>query len=298
MSEQPSILVFGATGLTGLETVRLLSKAGFLVRASYQSSTDLQMLSSHAISHPIQADFGDADSLMRAMEGITKLVSITPIDERAPQWHETILKCAKESGINHFIRLSQIGSHAKCMSPIGAGHFEADEALKSSGVAYTIVKPASYYQNLFWSSLTIIRANVFALPLGEISIAMVDSRDVSRVLAHTTVDEGHEGQEYVVTGPRPMTMHMVARRLGRSIGKDIRYRPIPAAGAERSFRDAGIPAWQALATVEMFSEYASGEYNYATSHYKAITNKDPTTFEQFATHYASYFLRENAGLSG
>jgi len=288
----------GATGLTGLEVVRLLSKAGFLVRATYNATSDLQTLSSHAVSHPMQADFNDRDTLMQAMQGISKVIAITPVSEHAEQWHESILECAKESGVNHLIRLSQIGAHKDCMSPIGHAHYAADEALKESGIAYTIVKPASYYQNLFWSSLTIIRANVFALPLGEASITMVDSRDVSRVLAHTTVDEGHEGNEYVITGPRPMTMHMVARRLGRTIGKDIRYRPIPITGSERAFLDAGIPPWQATATVQMFAEYGNGQYNYTTDHFNAVTNKQPTKFEEFAAHYSSFFLREGSGFLG
>ncbi len=297
MNEQPSILVLGATGLTGTETVRLLSKAGFLVRAAYRESTELQMLSSHAVSHPFQADFNDPDSLLAAMEGISKIVCITPVHENAAQWNQTILECAKKSGeVQHFIRLSQIGAHAACLSDIGRTHFEADENVKSSGIPYSIIKPASYYQNMFWSALTIIRANSFALPLGEASIALVDARDVSRTLAHMTVEGGHEGNEYVITGPRALTMHTVARRIGRVISKDVRYRSIPLVGSERTFENSGIPKWQAKATAEMFAEYATGNYDYSTSHFKSITGKEPIRFEQFVKNYETYFIKDVGGI--
>lgn len=298
MSVQPNILILGSTGLTGAETVRLLSKAGFSVRATYRENTELQQLSSYAVSHPVQADFNDPPSLLAAMEGVSKVVSITPVHEKAQEWNNTILECAKEAGVEHLTRMSQIGAHADCMSPIGLWHYEADEALKNSGIGYTIVKPASFYQNLFWSALTIIRANVFALPLGEASVAMVDSRDVSRILAHMVVDQGHLGQEYVITGPRPMTMHVVARRLAKAIGKDVRYRPVPLTGSARVFLDAGLPVWQAQATVEMFGEYSTGNYDYATNHFKTITGKDPLRFETFARDYSTYFIRETAGSLG
>ena len=294
----PRVLVLGASGTTGIETVRLLTGAGFPVRVTYREQAELNQLRAYAFDDSVVADYNNVDDLKRAMEGIDRLLSIVPVAPQAAEWNANIHEAAQQSGVSHIVRISQIGASDETDAEIAKTHYQADESLKGlSNVNHTIIKPAVYYQNMFWAALTIVRLGNFGLPLGDASLAQIDVRDVARVCAHSLVDDGHEGKEYTITGPESMTMHVVARKISRASGRNIRYLPVPPAAAKQVFKDAGLPEWHANAIGEMYQEYASGRYNFVSEEYALITGERPTKFDQFSEDYRDVFIRETVSFT-
>lgn len=286
-----NILILGASGLTGEETVRILSQAGFPVRVTYREISELTKLR-HFAFEDAHADFNDTESLKKAMDGIERVFVIQPVSQQMVEQSKNICEAAKAAGVSHMIRISNMITGPDIASDIAKMHYESDEMLKALGVNYTIIKGASYYQNMLYSSLTIIRHSNFALPLGTATLSHVDARDIALVGAHALVDEGHENKEYTITGPAAMTMHVVARKLSRCINKEIRFIPVEPKTAKQVFRDNGLPEWSAQAIGDMFIEYASGKYKFVTHDFKNITHQDPRTYEAFFADYRDSFLRE------
>lgn len=291
MSDNPKPLVLGASGLTGTEVVRILSDAGLPVRVTFREQWELTKLREFG-AETVAADFNDPESIKNAMTGVNRVLMIAPTAPQALEWNLSAMTCAKEAGVRHFIRLSGVGAHEGVTARIAKAHYDADEALKASGLAWTIIRPGPYYQNLFWSVITIVRHSVFSLPLENAQVAHVDVHDVARVCAHTLIDEGHEGKIYTVTGPAAMTMFQMARKISRAIGKEVRYQPAPAGAARQVFRDVGLPDWDSTAIGEMFTEYASGKYAGVTPDFKQITGQEPISFDQFCADNKRVFLKE------
>ena len=289
-------LVLGASGLTGTETVSILSQAGFAPRVTFREQSELTTLREFG-TETVYADFGDFDSIKNAMTGMERVFFIAPTSPKAAEWNPIALAAAKETGIGHFIRLSGIGAKEGVAAQIAKIHYEADEALKASGIPYTIIKPTPYYQNLFWSVITIVRHGRFSLPYGNAAVAHMDVRDVARVAAHILIDDGHQNQEYTVTGPESMTMFQIARRLAKAIKRDVRYAPSPPSAAKQVFRDLGLTDWDASTIGEMFEEYSSGGYSFVTNNFEKITGQKPISFEKFCTDYHNVFLKEPVALA-
>lgn len=291
MSSNTNILILGASGMTGEETVKTLTQAGFPVRVTYREISELTKLRHYAFED-VHADYDDVESLKKAMDGIERVFVIQPVTEKMVQHSQNVCEAVKAAGVSHMIRISNMVTGPDIPSEIAKMHYESDEMLKALGVNYTIIKGANYYQNMLFSSLTIIRHGNFALPLGTATISQVDARDIALVGAHSLVDEGHENKEYTITGPAAMTMHVVARKLSRCINKEIRFVPVEPRMATQVFRDNGLPPWSAEAIGQMFIEYASGKYKFVTHDFKKITQQDPRTYEAFFADHRDSFLRE------
>ena len=288
-----NILILGASGQTGSETVRILTHAGFPVRVTYREHSELQRLREMAVED-VPADFNDVETLKKAMDGIERVFVIQPVVENMLDQSKNICEAAKAASVPHVIRISNMATGPDLGSDIATMHYESDELLKGLGCNYTLIKGANYYQNMFYSALTIIRQGHYALPLGNATLANVDVRDIARVGAHCLVDSGHENKEYTVTGPEALTMHMVARKLSKVLNKEIRYIAVEPVAATQVFKDQGLPEWPAKAIGTMFMEYASGKYKFVTDDFEQITGVKPRSMDSFFSDYRDVFRRETA----
>lgn len=287
-----NILILGASGQTGSEMVRILSLAGFPVRVTYREQSELLRMREMAVDD-IQADFDDVESLKRAMDGIERVFIIQPVAPKMVEWSNNICAAAKSANVSHIIRISNMATGHDLGSDIALMHYDSDEMLKQVGCNYTIIKPANYYQNLFFSALTIIRNSHFALPLGTAYVAHVDMRDVARFSAHTLIDSGHENKEYVVTGPEALTMHMIARKISKTVGKEVRYIPVEPTAGVQVFKDQGLGEWPSTAIGTMFTEYGSGKYKFVTPDFETVTGESPRSVATFVKDFREVFTREN-----
>lgn len=286
-----NLLILGASGQTGSETLNILASASFLVRVTFREERELfHLRGKFAEAH--EADYDDVESLKKAMDGCEKVFVVQPVTPEMTEQAKNIYAAAQSAGVSHIIRVSNMATGPDLGSDIARMHYESDEALKSLGCAYTLLKGANYYQNLAYSALTIIRKQHFALPLGNANLAQVDARDISRVAAHCLIDTGHENNEYTLTGPEAMTMHVVARHLSKHLGKEIRYIGVNPVAAAQVFKDQGLPEWPAQAIGSMFMEYASGKYNFTTDDFENITGEKPRKIENYIQENREVFLRE------
>lgn len=284
-------LILGASGQTGSEVCRILTSAGFSTRITYREQSELQRLREYDIED-YAADYNDVESLKRAMDGVERVFVVQPVNQEMLDQSKNICEAAKAANVSHVIRISNMATGPDIQSDIANFHYESDEMLKALGCNYTILKGANYFQNMLYSSLTIIRQSHFALPLGTASVSAVDVRDVALVAAHCLIDQGHENKEYTVTGPEAMTMHVVARHLSKVIGKEVRFIPVAPVAATQVFKDQGMPEWAAKAIGEMFMEYASGKYKFVTKDFTEITGSEPRNITGFFEDFRESFLRE------
>jgi uncharacterized protein YbjT (DUF2867 family) len=76
-------------------------------------------------------------------------------------------------------------------------------------------------------------------PAGEARIAMIDPRDVGAAAAVTLTTSGHDGQTYVLTGPKAITYTQVATELSAAIGRQVDFVDMPDEGARHGMIEAG-----------------------------------------------------------
>lgn len=273
-------LILGASGLTGTEIVKLLSAAKVNVRVSYREQAELNVLRNFGVE-PIFADFTDPSSIEEAMKGVTSAMMILPISKHMSEWGKQIVDCAKRAKLPKLVILSNLAADPDSEFDIPRMHGEIIAHLKQSGAPHHIIMAAPYFQNLFWSVITIVRQRQFSLPLNNAELPYLDIRDVAIFAAKLLCEQHRLNTEYHITGNAPLSMFRIARILSKSLGHDIRYLPIPAANGAHVFRTMGMTSWLAQAVADMYTEYSSGKYGAVTNDFRKVVGREPTGLDKF-----------------
>lgn len=205
---QQSILVLGATGKTGSRiTKRLKDKDHTVRRGSRNSETPF--------------DWEQPETWPAILEGISAAyISYFPdiAFPGAVEQVEAFTAMAREKGLQRLVLLTGRGEfHAE----------RAEEAIRSAGVPFTIVRAAWFAQNFSEGALLDpVMEGILPMPAGDVREPIIDVDDIADVAVAALTEEGHAGELYEVTGPRLMTFADMAEELSRAMGRTVQYLPI------------------------------------------------------------------------
>ena len=282
------ILVVGATGTNGREVVHRLADSGQSVRALVRNPDKAGELRRPGVEIAA-GELGDAGSLDAALQGVDHAFLVMAVDPKHAEWAGNFVEAARRSGSPHVVKFSAMGADAGTPVELLRQHGQSDALLVGSGLPYTLLRPNSFYQNMFWSAATIKDHGAFYLPLGEARQSQLDVRDIASVAVKALTEPGHEGKAHELTGPDALTFHEVADQLSRATGKPVRYVPVTPAAAEDSMRQAGMSGWHVRALGELYAYFASGQAARVSDAIERVTGRPPIRFDQFAKDFASAF---------
>lgn len=120
----------------------------------------------------------------------------------------------------------------------------------------------------------------------------IDTHDIAAVAARALVEPGHEGQEYVLTGPELLSMPDIAAQLTAVIGRRIRYLHLPSALFYARLRATGNDAWTARGLRHQFIDVLRNGHDNGevlTDTVRVLTGREPRTFREFAEQHRAAF---------
>lgn len=276
------ILVTGATGNVGSETVRLLADQKHPVRALVRDPTRLQLAGVEVVT----GDFDDPDSLDAAMHGIDTVVLVSPA---IPRQEIEVIDIAARAGVSHIIKAT---SKASADSPVERrrGQAKIEQHLQASGLAWTLLRSNAYLQNLVALAPIVKQTSGFVMSAGEGQVGMVDARDVATVAATiAAAPTAHAGATYWPTGPALITYTDVANELSAALGHPIEYRRISPDQHRDMMVRAGVPDPVATSNAQAFGLIAEGDAAWITDNVQTITGNPPRTLHAFITERAAAF---------
>jgi uncharacterized protein YbjT (DUF2867 family) len=281
------ILVTGA-GVTGGEVLRRLAASDLAARALVRDLEHAEPFRKIGVELT-EGDFAQLDSWKRALDGVTKVFSITPAHRDAEKWNAIFLEAAKDAGVELVVRLS-----GTSVSPSSAAEFHrqmglCDEVLTASGLDYTILQPNVFYQNMMIMARPIREQGVFRSAVGGARISMIDVRDIADVAIKVLTEDDHIGKTYVLTGPQSLTYFDVARLLSEAVGKTIRYEALNEDDAIKSLINLGVPEPVARSRVEVHRSFSNGAFTPVTNDVQMLLGQSPRPFTDFARDYAAMF---------
>jgi len=282
------ILVTGGTGSIGGEVVRLLSRAGTPARALIRNPKQQQDLPGVTW---VTGDLGKAETLLSAFTGCTKLFLLSGNGETAGDLQHNALVAARQAGIAHVVKLSAFGASPKSNSLIGRLHYQIEKELEESGMAWTMLRPHHFSQNLLSQARNIIKDSVVYSSSGDGKIPFVDTRDIAAVAVVTLTQPGHKGKKYVVTGGEKISYREATDILSQAIGKPLRFIDEPPDEARARLIKEGQPAAlvDSLLAIAAYQR-AGGPTETMTSVVGDLTGRPPRTFAEFARDYAGAFV--------
>ncbi|MGW0789742.1 NAD(P)H-binding protein [Streptomyces sp. NPDC002911] len=250
-----TVLVIGGTGKTGSRTVARLREMGVETRSASRSGD-------------ILFDWADRTTWQAALDGVDA-VYIVPLDT-SPSPTPAFVEQAVAGGVRRLVLLSARGvdvpGYFGASYEGGGPHTEGETAVRSSGVAWTILRPGWFAQNFSEGVfLDGVRAGELALPTGDGAAAFVDADDIAAVAVAALTEDGHDGEVYELSGPRALGIADVLDEIAKVTGVRAAYVPVE----ESAFR-AGLVA-QGLAEQEA-ALWADGMKPIRTSQEAPVTD--------------------------
>lgn len=280
------ILVTGATGSIGSELVRLLVSGGHRVRALARDPEKAKALGAGV--EIAQGDLTRPESLPAALAGVEKLFAMFHAHD-IPERSGPLFEAATRAGVRHVVYLSSATIHIQPPTLIGRMHLAGEEALKATGLPFTMLRPGNFDTNaLRWAGSIRAQGSVF-VPFAESLSTPIDQRDIAAVASVALTSTGHEGKTYSLSGPEVLTPRQQVEQIGAAIGRPLKLIEVPEAGARAGMMKAGMTEEMANSILELMRSGVGAAHEQVTTAVRDVTGAPPRTFATWARDHARAF---------
>jgi uncharacterized protein YbjT (DUF2867 family) len=243
------ILVTGSPGNIGTPLAQHLLQQGrkirLMVRNPKKQNQVVEDLQSRG-AEIVPGDFADPGSLPPCLNGVECAFLLVPVALETAEWKGNFVRAAKQNGVERVVNLSVSGATSTTPVDLFRWHWQAEQTLESSGVAWTHLQPTDLARFNIRSILpTVESQGAFYSTVGQGRVALVDEEDVAAVAAAVLTEQGHEGKKYVLTGPKAVSYPEIAEALAKKLGRPVNYVDIEPAEAKKAMVAAGLPEWVA-----------------------------------------------------
>jgi uncharacterized protein YbjT (DUF2867 family) len=215
------IVVTAAGGQTGTAVVGRLRCRGRAVRAVVSSPAPRPALDALG-AEVVVADLGDPGSVQPLLEDAEALYLIWPNFVRGEaEGAGALFAAARRAGVPRVVYHSVLRPQTRAM-PHHAAKDAAEEALDTSGLAWRVLQPCAYADNLDPQLADVAATGRFRSPWGlRRAQSLVDLRDVAEAAAVLVTEDGLDGGTFEAVGPEPLTAPAIAAELGRWLGREV-----------------------------------------------------------------------------
>jgi uncharacterized protein YbjT (DUF2867 family) len=286
------ILVTGATGKVGQEVVRQLSAAGSPVRALVRDPARASHIRLPGVEIVV-GDLGLPETLAPALAEVDRVFLCSAVDLDQVRLQGNLIDAAKRSGARRIVKVSVAGG-PDSGTQIGRWHWTTEKQLEASGIAFTMLRPTLYMQQMLTYGPSIATTGAFSAPLGAGQVAAVDTRDVAAVAVCALTEEGHDSRIYDVTGSEALSFDSMADAISAAIGREVAYIHAPPEYVKKQMLASGVPRWLAEDMLVLFASFREGYGSAVSDAVQRVTKHQPRTFQQFARDHANAFQKGRA----
>ena len=239
------ILITGAAGYVGRAVVAEARKEGFPLRAVVRNPKSAQWLAKQYGVDLVHGNLIQPASLAGCCDGVNCVIHLVGIIN---EWKENtfqrvhvdstvnILDEAKRAGVKRFIHMSALGARPNAVSRYHQTKWEAEEAVRKSGLAWTIFRPSLIYgagDRSVRVLAKLVRLSPFVPVIGngQTTIQPVPVELVAQAFLRAIRNDSTVGKVYDLVGPEPFTWNELYDKLLAQAGrlKPKIHIPIPIA---------------------------------------------------------------------
>ncbi len=225
-----TILVTGAAGYVGNNTVRALVKQGKPVRAMVRSVEKGRQRLGDLGSRieMVEGDVGDRAGLKPFMNGVDAVIHTVaiPMEKGGATYEEVntqgtvnVVDAAQAAGVQRFINMCQNGATPDHFSRFLRSKGKAQEYVAQSSLKWTAMRPSAIFgpQDEFFNAFArLIRLTPIIFPLiggGTALFQPVSVYDVVEAMTRSLDDDNTIGHEFELGGPEVLTLGEIEKRV-------------------------------------------------------------------------------------
>ncbi|MGN7356893.1 SDR family oxidoreductase [Paenibacillus sp. SAF-054] len=278
------ILITGATGNLGSRTLDLLLKkvpsnqVAVLVRDPESEKIE-RFVKEGVEAH--QGDYFDYNSLIRAFDGVEKvmLISAVAFTDRNTQ-HFNVIAAAKQAGVKQVIFTSIIRKENSnlILPEVTMSDLFAEQTLKASGLDYTILRNPPYLDAMHLFYGDVIKVGGVRVPEGSGKVAAASLDDLAAANVAVLTQNGHENNIYHLSGSEGSSFADIAEALSEISEQNIPYEAI----SEKEYIDAmGWPDFRNEFLLGWVRAINTGEFSETSGDLERLIGRKPMTYKEF-----------------
>jgi len=280
------ILVTGATGNIGREVVAQLTATGCHVRAMSRRPETANL---PAQVEAVRGDLSAPDTLDACLRDIDAvfLVWQLPLAPAAA----AVQRIASQAKSVVLLTSPHRTPHPFYQQPnaLRAVHAGLEQLIEQSGLQWTFLRPGPFAINaLRWWGPQIRSGNVVRWYYATAATAPVHEHDIAAAAVRAICDAGHDGSEYVLTGPESLTQREQVEIIGDAIGRALQYEELSPAAA-RQYLAAMMPPSIADMLLTAYGA-ATDRPALVTSTIADVTGEPARSFRHWAADHATAFV--------
>lgn len=277
MSSSDLFLITGATGklgrvltpklIAGGHRVRVLTRRPEAAREFYGDKVEIA-----------EGDFSVPASLPAALEGVSRVLLLSPISERLAEDQIALIDAARAAGVTRVVKIS--GSDWTVGTSFsGDAHKRVEDHLAQSGLEYVAVRPNAWLQVSLAAVAAQIKRGEAIAARHEAKVGYVDVRDIADVAISQLLALKVAAGPLVITGPDSLSIPDIAglatRILGRPVGVSSAVAGLPP----------GVEGFEAQIVKQFFVVIAQGGAAGLTDTVERVLGRKPRSVE-------AYFMEE------
>lgn len=223
------------------------------------------------------ADFSKPDELVEAFAGVERalLISTDAVGARV-EGHLAAIDAAVKAGVRHMAYTSVSGPTADNPAGVVADHAATEEALRESGLAWTMLRNNLYADMQVDSVAQAAATGQLVTNFGDGGAAYVTRADCAAVAAGVLTGEGHEGKAYDVTGPHAYTAADLADLATEKSGKPVEVVQVDDEAYTAGLVSAGLPDFIAPLLTSFGTATRLGKLATVTDVVEQVGGRKPT----------------------
>lgn len=285
------ILITGATGNFGSKAIACLLNKGMAandIAALVRKEEDYTILEKQGVNVRI-GDYSDVDSMIRAFEGVDKLLLISSSDrgaiENRTKHHINAITAAKQAGVKHVIYTSFVrkdGYEYSAIAQFQNSHVKSEDFLKESGINYTILQNGIYQEMILaFIGDKVGETATILFPAQDGKASWVLREELAEAAINVITTDGHENKTYNLTNNTSVSFEQIASFISIEIGKSVVYTSPNVKEFKVIFENAGVPE----PYIEMLRMWgagvAEGMMDKEDSTLESLLGRKPTSVNQF-----------------
>ncbi|MBB3975269.1 NAD(P)H dehydrogenase (quinone) [Rhizobium azooxidifex] len=294
MSE--TVLITGASGQLGRIVLDRVLASGKVAPASViAASRDISKLADYAARGVAvrEVDFDDAAALPAAFAGADRvlIISTDAVGEPGKRLaqHVAAVEAAASAGAKRILYTSMPQPDDSAVTFAG-DHLGTENAIKATGVPYTIFRNGWYMENLFMALPHALQAGQWYSSAGDGRIAHVARQDVGAAIAAGLLATDEKSRIYTLTGAVAYTTEEIAAAASRATGRPLRVFHVTDDQLAGGLKAAGLPDFMVPTVVSFDTNTREGKIAMATGDVEELTGKMPLALDAFLAENAKALL--------
>lgn len=277
------ILVIGATGHFGRETVEALAAGGHAVRALSRTPETAGLPENVAV---VGGDLADADSLRAALDGVTAVFAVLPFGMDASVLLGEVVRADVERIV--FLSSGAVVDGAEQQTDVIAEyHAGVERAIAETGIPHTFLRLLFPAINSLSYAMQLSDGYVVRGPYAGATSAPVHEGDVADAAVRVLTADGYEGRTYLLTGPESLTQVELVEILGRCLARPLSFEELDAGPVRRQmaqFLDGDF-------VKALFDLMAAtvGRQAEVTPAIRTLTGREPRSYREWADDHIADF---------